>query len=606
MVSCFLKGEALGWFQWLSANMQLTTWENFLRALELRFGPSAFANHRAALFQLRQTGSVSDYQKLFERLCNRTVGLSPDVVLDCFIAGLKAEIQRELAILKPPTLDTAGGLAKLIEDKIKAERMANAKTPATFSQNQSSTRSTTPIFPTPPNFPQQPIKRLTQNELQERKKKGLCFNCDELYRVGHKCRSPHILLLIPDEVSMENLETEHPPPLPLSLLTRSPSRPVAIPSIEGTIPQDFSNDTSSEPVLFHISSVAYSGSGNMKTLRITGSLNGLQVTVLIDSGSTHNVMQPRIAEFLGLPVLATPAFPVMAQIWLGIEWLHTLGPIVADFSVPCMMFHHNKQLIMLTGDSAMIPLSFSQFTRLVQTVEELLDELNGSVVFSKLDLRSGYHQIRVTEKDVHKTAFRTFDGHFEFLVMPFGLINAPSSFQAAMNDLFRDLKFVLVFMDDILVFSDSWERHLHDLNIVLERLWHNKFYVKLSKCVFGVSEVTYLGHIISARGVEVDPEKIRAIVEWPLPRDLTALRGCFGLTSYYRRFVKNYATIASPFTNMLQADNFAWTLESREAFEKLKQHMIELPTLALPDFSIPFDITTDASGELLGFKYLDN
>nr|GEX68440.1 hypothetical protein [Tanacetum cinerariifolium] len=231
-------------------------------------------------------------------------------------AGLKAEVQRELAILKPPTLDTEVGLAKLIEDKIKAERMANAKTPATFSQNQSSTHSTTPIFPTPPNFPQQPIKRLTQNELQERQKKGLCFNCDELYRVGHKCRSPHILLLIPDEVdptllSMENLETEHPPPLPLSLLTRSPSRPVAIPSTEGTIPQDFSNDKSSEPVLFHISYVAYSGSGNMKTLRITGSLNGLQVTVLIDSGSTHNVIQPRIAEFLGLPVLATPAFPVM-------------------------------------------------------------------------------------------------------------------------------------------------------------------------------------------------------------------------------------------------------------------------------------------------------
>nr|GFB99579.1 reverse transcriptase [Tanacetum cinerariifolium] len=184
--------------------------------------------------------------------------------------------------------------------------------------------------------------------------------------------------------------------------------------------------------------------------------------------------------------------------------------------------------------------------------------------------------------------------------MPFGLMNAPSSFQAAMNDLFRDLKFVLVFMDDILVFSDSWERHLHDLNIVLERLWHNKFYVKLSKCVFGVSEVTYLGHIISARGVEVDPEKIRAIVEWPLPRDLTVLHGFLGLTGYYRRFVKKYATIASPLTNMLQADNFVWTLESREAFEKLKQHMIELPTLALPDFLIPFDVTTDASGSAIG------
>lgn len=221
-------------------------------------------------------------------------------------------------------------------------------------------------------------------------------------------------------------------------------------------------------------------------------------------------------------------------------------------------------------------------------------------MFLKLDLRSGYHQIRVTEKDVHKTAFRTFDGHFEFLVMPFGLMNAPSSFQAAMTDLFRDFKFVLVFMDDILVFSNSWERHLQDLNMILERLRHNQFYVKLSKCVFGVSEVTYLGHIISSRGVEVDPEKIRAIVEWPLPHDFTALRGFLGLAGYYHRFVKSYATIASPLKNMLQDDNFVWTLESREAFEKLKQHMIELPTLALPDFSIPFDVTTDASGSAIG------
>ncbi|XP_058777144.1 uncharacterized protein LOC131651501 [Vicia villosa] len=709
------------------------------------------------------------------------IGLPPEAMLNCFISGLIPEIRNEIAIHQPYSISQAVGLAKLIEAKLKDSKTKFIKHPpsGSFPHPPSPTipkpNTTNPLNPPVPSTPTStngsnstnhfPIRRITAAQREERRAKGLCFNCDEKFIPGHRCAAGKFLLLMIDEDSPSNNENDN----------------------EGSETVD--DVSHSEETYFQLSPQAISGQLSPKTLKFKGILDGLSVTVLIDTGSTHNILQPRIAQHLKIPTKPIPNFSVMvgngsqlncsgicpevpitlqqhlffipfyllpiegADVVLGMQWLRTLGPLLADFSIPKISFTYNQKEVTITGEPKTTPShsSYQQFCHLlhtdsiasihlllyhpnnvspsnpdftanltsaldfpqptlpreiqtvlenhstifqtpkglppsrmhdhhiplkpnstpvnvkpyryphsqkeamtaiisdmlrdgiikpsnspysspvllvrkkdgtwrfcvdyralnaitirdrfpIPTIDELFDELGSASLFTKIDLRSGYHQIRVTPEDTHKTAFRTFDGHYEFLVMPFGLTNAPSSFQAAMNDLLRPYlrRFVLVFFDDILIYSSCLADHVHHLTLILTLLSTNQFFAKLSKCVFAVSKVDYLGHIISANGVTPDPSKIQAVLDWPRPRSLTTLRGFLGLTGFYRRFVRHYASHAAPLTDLLRFTKFTWSTTADTDFTTLKKKMTETPVLALPDFSKTFILETDASAVAIG------
>jgi hypothetical protein len=186
--------------------------------------------------------------------------------------------------------------------------------------------------------------------------------------------------------------------------------------------------------------------------------------------------------------------------------------------------------------------------------------------------------------------------------MPFGLTNAPATFQALMNNVFAAYirKFLPVFFDDILIYSKTKTEHLQHLKLVLDKLREHTLFAKLSKCVFATEQVEYLGHVISAQGVATDPKKIEAVKAWPLPQNITQLRGFLGLAGYYRRFVKNFGLICRPLHDLLKKDSFKWTNSQTVTFEQLKTSLITAPVMALPDFHEPFTLETDASGTGLG------
>ncbi|KAL4278328.1 hypothetical protein GQ457_03G010840 [Hibiscus cannabinus] len=486
------------------------------------------------------------------------------------------------------------------------------------------------------------MKRLTWNEMQKRRAQGLCFNCDEKFTTGHRCRGSQLLILE---------------------------------GIDDSYGEEVIDDTLElQP---EISLHALSGWSSHKTMRVLAKIGTHAIVVLIDSGSTHNFISKKMATMLQLPVIPTKSFnvkvangePLQCQgrfenvpvdiqgipfiltlyalplrgldLVLGVHWLEQLGTVVCNWKQLTMEFQWNnktkklqgmdttithpttmkviakearqegsmlalalpstidpksshvhpdmKQLLEQFGDvfqepkqlpptrdiahhinlkEGIEPINVRPYRALnavtikdrfpIPTVDDMLDELYGATYFTKLDLRAGYHHVRVHEPDIPKTAFRTHHGHFEYLVMPFGLCNAPSTFQAIMNFIFCPYlrKFILVFFDDILIFSPNWNMHLEHVRIVFEILRQQQFFLKVNKCAFGLQELEYLGHIVTSQGVKVDKTKIQTMLDWPTPTNVSELRGFLGITGYYRKFVCDYGVIAKPLTNLLKKGKF--------------------------------------------------
>jgi hypothetical protein len=236
-------------------------------------------------------------------------------------------------------------------------------------------------------------------------------------------------------------------------------------------------------------------------------------------------------------------------------------------------------------------------------IEDLFDQMKGASIFSKIDLRSGYHQLKIRESDIPKTAFRTQYGLYEYTVMSFGLTNAPAYFMYLMNKVFMEYldRFVVVFLNDILIFFKTMEEHEEHLRLVLEKLTSIQLYAKFSKYEFWLTDVAFLGHVISAGGVSVDPGKVKDVLNWMPPTMVSEIQSFLGLAGYYRRFIKDFSKIAKPMTKLLEKNKaFEWTKECQASFEELKKRLTSSPVLVLPDLTNKFDIYCDTSHQGLG------
>uniref|UniRef100_A0A2N9GVS5 Integrase catalytic domain-containing protein n=1 Tax=Fagus sylvatica TaxID=28930 RepID=A0A2N9GVS5_FAGSY len=513
--------------------------------------------------------------------------------------------------------------------------------------------------------PSMPVQRLTPMQMSERRKKGLCYNCDERWSSDHRCKNRKLYLM--EEVEDEEAEL-------IEIEEEEVEAELEDEKAEITLcafTHNFMDETLAKTLKLPIDVESNFGVrvANGQVIRTLGEckevkfkMQGLHLKLtfnLLELGGCGIVLGTQWLSTLGViswdfKNLVMGFMHEGKQVWLqGLKEKPNLIQGSKDFKgkatmkglllqiMPCELAsiqeeicapirelveefpqvfeepeglppkrNHEHQILlkqgMGVGECALIIGGLNKETVKdkfpIPVVDELLDELQGAVVFSKLDLRSGYHQIRMREEDIEKTAFKTHEGHYEYLVMPFGLTNAPSTFQALMNEVFRPhlRKFVLVFFDDILVYSKGLEEHTAHLKTVLQILALHQLYAKMSKCVFATSEVEYLGHIISGEGVKTDPKKIAAMVDWPIPKSLKVLRGFLGLTGYYRKFIKGYGQIASPLTSLLKKDAFLWSDKAEKAFEELKAAVSQPPVLALPDFSKTFVIECDASGFGMG------
>jgi hypothetical protein len=279
------------------------------------------------------------------------------------------------------------------------------------------------------------------------------------------------------------------------------------------------------------------------------------------------------------PVLKSPyrmSTPELKELQLQLEELLKKGyihPSMSPWGAPVLFMKKKDGTLRLCIDFRQLNKVTVKNKYPLPRIDDIFDQLKGARIFSKIDLRSGYHQVRIKDWDINKTAFRTRYGHYEFTVVPFGLTNTLVVFMCLMNGVFRDYldKFVIVFLDDILVYSKSEEEHEQHLRMVLQVLREHQLYAKLSKCSFYQRQIHYLGHIISEEGIVVDPKKVEAIQEWSTPRNVEEVRSFMGLAGYYRRFIAGFSKISHPITSLQRKEKkFQWTEECESSFQQLK------------------------------------
>ncbi|GAU40665.1 hypothetical protein TSUD_83440 [Trifolium subterraneum] len=591
-----MEGSTIHWFNLLMETEDDLSWEKLKKSLIARYGGRRLENPFEELATLKHSGTVEEFVEAFELLSSQVGRLPEDQYLGYFMSGLKPQIRRRVRTLNPLNRMQMMRIAKDVEEELRDD-------------DDDDTRSGSK------KGVQNGMGRSDWAELSQRNRNGF--------------RDPNRSFIS----GWSNPGSK----------TGSNASSIKTTSSAVSTGRKGEGDSKSEEEEFN-------DEGEIAAIEEANSeLENEEEEVECKSmgGASHNFISPQVTTALGLAITPIPekniklgdghkvvckgvCKAIMMKLGpidivvdalvlelggldmvLGISWLSTLGEVVMDWNALSMQFmYEGKQVrqngggphfmqiegventtpMRLKGTLHKFQKSMSEFSSPVilvkkkdaswrmcvdyialnkatipdkypiPIVDELLDELHGASIFSKIDLKSGYHQIRVHTDDIHKTAFRTHNGHYD-----------------------KDMS--------------THEEHLSQ---VLSVLLEHCFVANQKKCRFECKQIDYLGHIILGEGVAVDPEKIKCIMEWPVPKTIKGVRGFLGLTRYYRKFIRNYGKMAKLLTELTKKDNFSWGIEADDAFKLLKSVMTSPPVLTLPNFSIPFEIECDAAGRGIG------
>ncbi|GJR88840.1 putative nucleotidyltransferase, ribonuclease H [Tanacetum coccineum] len=593
--------------------------EQKIRLVSMHLFGKALNWHKHFMSKFGEVMTWEVYQDSFKELLNK-VDIKDAYAVSLFIRGLKEEIAYAVRMFKPISLSDAFCSAKPHEasNSVTRGRPTSVQTVSKnvvstpYNRGGGSVTKNVVTMPVQTNtaMPNRPFRRL-KNKIEEKRAKQLCFYCDQKYAPGHKCSGQLFSLEVVGEgmvmkedddlqLNKERVVSTYttslivePPLISLNALTdlntakKLGCKPRRICPLEVSMANG------------HVMSTLYKSRGfswvfygvtytfDVMILPLKGCEMVLGIQWLSTLGWIRCDFRNLIMEYTYKDKKVVLRNTQQATIqWMQGKPKQGKKFMTAELSVmelPPKRTHDHRITLMPNtplvnirpykhppSHKDAIELMVKELLEsglikatvkdkfLIPVVEELIDGLSGSKFFSKLDLRSGYHHIRMEDSDVYKTTFRTHEGHYEFLVMPFGLTNAPYTFQSLMNSVFKEFlrKFVLVFFDDILIYSKSLESHLDHLRQVLSVMKANSLFAKRSKYVFAATSVEYLGHIISSKGVATDPSKIQAMKEWQEPKNIKQLRGFLGLTGYYRKFIKNYVVKSRPLTALLKKDAF--------------------------------------------------
>ena len=269
----------------------------------------------------------------------------------------------------------------------------------------------------------------------------------------------------------------------------------------------------------------------------------------------------------------------------------------SPFAVPALLVPKKDGSLRMRIDSRSVNKITIEYRFPILRPNDMLDQLYGASIFSKIDLRSGYHQICMREGDEWKIAFKTHDGLYEWIVFPFGLSNAPNTFMRFMNHILKPCiqNFVVVYFDDILIYNKSLEEHLEHLRQLFSILRKQRLFSNLKKCDFSADRIIFLGYVVTKDGIEMDQNKIEAIISWPIPSSIHDVRSFHGLVSFYMRFICGFSSIMALIIECLKGNKFKWSSVTQEIFELIKKKVTQAPCLALPNFNKVFEVESDAS-----------